>query len=418
MDQSNRIWRAVEGDDNFSRDTFSRLVRGGQEVLLGMFQHAATFFRSLSKPGEFLGGLADKRGSFRQMCLGEAVELVARKQCQYFCDRFIAVSVILNREALPGNPAHIPTHDIDAGAWVWRSAMQRGHFSPLLLHPRERHIDSNPGPGTPSWLVGCHSFNAAVWDIGDEKSSPSLQITIRGHTVETELDLVGVVEEIQHLGVEDSGELAGVDWTIKLLASVAKGEATDLSAEQLVEGLNRVFPFDFNHSRAAQTLHGMVFSFQDLQGRDEKFAQSIDEQIANYAKAPEGEPGKSQREAAVAEISRILELERIIMQFATPVTRLTRSRHVARRRRDRGAIGGEPVCRVKCPGCFTSSLLRLDLRTTATLGAKIYRIVGLTYSESVKDGVGLVLQDGRIVGRMLYGAPACSCRLPEIVQIE
>ena len=29
MDQSNRIWRTVEGDDNFSRDTFSRLVSGG-----------------------------------------------------------------------------------------------------------------------------------------------------------------------------------------------------------------------------------------------------------------------------------------------------------------------------------------------------------------------------------------------------
>ena len=415
MDQSNRIWRTVEGDDDFSRDTFSRLVNGGQEVLLGMFQHAATLFRGLSKPGEFLGGLANNRGSFRQMCLGEALELVARKQCQYFCDRFIAIYVILNREALPGNPAHIPTHDIDACAWVWRSAMQRGDFSPLLLHPRERHIDSNPGPGTPSWLVGCHSLDGAVWDLGNEISHPSLLITIKGHIVETELDLVGVIEEIQYLDVEDSGELAGVDWTIKLLA---KGKGTDLSAEQLVEGLNRVFPFDFNHSRAAQVLHGMVFSFQELQGQGREFAQSIDERVADYANAPEGEPGKSQREVAVAEIAQILELERSIMQFTTPVTRLTRSRHIARRRRDRGAVGGEPICRVKCRGCSTCSLLRLDLRTTATLGAKIYRIAGLTYSESVKDGVGLVLQNGRIVGRMLYGAPACGCRLPEIVQIE
>ena len=123
-----------------------------------MFQHAATFSRSLSKPGEFLGGLADKRGSFRQMCLGEAVELVAEKKCQYFCDRFIAICVILNREALPGNLAHIPTHDIDACAWVWQNAMQRGDFSPLLLHPRERHIDSNPGPELRlGWLV------AIVW---------------------------------------------------------------------------------------------------------------------------------------------------------------------------------------------------------------------------------------------------------------
>ncbi|KAH0538167.1 hypothetical protein FGG08_005225 [Glutinoglossum americanum] len=418
MDQSNRIWRTVEGGDNFSRDTFSRLLSGGQGVLLGMFQHAATFSRSLSKPGEFLGGLAEKQVRFRQMCLGEAVELVARKQCQYFRDRFIAIYAILNREALPDNSAHIPTHSIDTCAWVWQSAMQRGDFSPLLLHPRGRHIDSNPRPGTPSWLVGCHSLDSAVWDLGDEKSYPSPQLTIKGHIVETELDLVGVVEEIQHLDVEDSGELAGVNWTIGLLASMARGEGTDLSAKRLVEGLNCVFPFDFNHSKAAQALHGMVFSFQELQEQDGEFAQSIDEQVANYANAPGGEPGKSQREAAVAEIARILELERIIMQFATPVTRLTRSRHIARRRRDQGAEGGEPICRVKCPRCSKCSLLRLDLRTTATLGAKIYRIAGLTYCESVKDGVGLVLQNRRIVGRMLYGAPACGCRLPEIVQIE
>jgi hypothetical protein len=418
MDQSDRIWRTVERDDNFSRDTFSRLVSGGQKVLIGMFQHAATFSRSLSKPGEFLGGLADRRGSFRQMCLGEAVELVTKKQCQYFRDRFIAIYVILNREALPSIAAHIPTHDTDTCAWVWRSAMQRGDFSPLLLHPRELHIDSNPGLGTPSWLVGCRSLDGAVWDLGDEKSCPSLQITLKGHIVETELDLVGTIEEIQHLGVEDSGELAGVNWTIRLLASMAEGEGADLSAEQLVDGLNRVFPFDFIHSRAAQMLHGMMFSFQELQEQDGEFVQSIDEQVANYTNAPEGEPGRSQREAAVAEIARILELERSIMQLATPVTRLTRSRHIARRRRDQGVVGGEPICRVRCPGCSACSLLRLDLRTTATLGAKIYRIAGLTYSESVKDGVGLVLQNGRIVGRMLYGAPACSCRLREIVRIE
>ncbi len=151
----------------------------------------------------------------------------------------------------------------------------------------------------------------------------------------------------------------------------------------------------------------MEFSYRELQEQDGEFAEGIDERVTDYTNAPEGEPGKSQREAAVAEIARILDLERNIMRFSTPVTRLTRSRHIARRRRNRGAVGGEPVCRVKCPGCSTCSLLRLDLRTTATPGAKVYRIAGLTNTESVKDGVGLDLQNGRIVGRMLYGAPAC-----------
>ncbi|KAL8888472.1 MAG: hypothetical protein Q9215_004115 [Flavoplaca cf. flavocitrina] len=90
----------------------------------------------------------------------------------------------------------------------------------------------------------------------------------------------------------------------------------------------------------------MVFSFQGLQEQDEGFEASIDTQLVEYHGAPEGEAGITQREVAVKEIARILELERSIMQFAAPVTRLTRSRHIARRRRDRGVESGEPISTV------------------------------------------------------------------------
>lgn len=417
MDQSNRIWRSIEREEMFNRDTFSRLVNGSQKVLLSMFQYAARFSRELSTPGEFLGGLTDRRGHFRQMCLGETVELVARKQCQYFRDRFLAISIILQRDSVSGSSANVPTSGIDACAMVWKGAMQRGDFSPLLFHPCEKRRGAIPGHSTPSWLVGCQSLDDVDWDLGNEKQSSGLQIVINNDTVETELDFIGTIDEVQWLDVEDSGELAGVDWTIRFLANIARSEGTSLSAERLVEGLNRVFPFDSNHAKAANVLHGMVFSFQERQEQDEGFGASIDAQLAEYLGAPEGEDGRTQREAAVKEIAQILELEKSIMQFATPVTRLTRSRHIARRRRDRGVESGEPICMIQCPGCSTRSLLRLDLRPTTTLGAKIYRIPGLTYSDSVEDGTGIVLQDGRIVGRMLYGAPICSCRLPEVVQI-
>ena len=418
MDQSNRIWRTIEQENIFSRDTFSRLVDGGQKVLLGMFKYAARFSRELSKPGEFLGGLANERGHFRQMCLGEAVELIARTQCQYFRDRFPAISFILQRNSVSDNPVDFPTRDTDACAMVWKGAMQRGDFSPLLLHPCEGRRGAIPGCSTPSWLVGCRSLDDVDWDLGDEKQSPGLQIIINNHSVETKLDFVGTIEEVQRLDVEESGELVGVDWTIRYLANISRSEGINLSAKRLVEGLNRVFPFDFTHEKAANVLNGMVFSFQELQERDEGFGASIDEQLAEYFGALEGEDGRSQREAAVKEIAQILELEKSIMQFASPVTRLTKSRHIARRRRDRGAVNGEPICKVKCPGCSAWSLLRLDLRPAATLGAKIYRIPGLTYSNSVQDGAGVVLQNGRIVGRMLYGAPSCGCRQLEAVQIE
>jgi hypothetical protein len=104
--------------------------------------------------------------------------------------------------------------------------------------------------------------------------------------------------------------------------------------------------------------------------------------------------------------------------YSSRVTRLTRSWYIASRRKNRGAVSGEPICEVRCPKCRIVTLFRLDLRDTGQLGDKLYRIAGLGYSESVEDGVGLVINIGRITGRMFYGPPACGCQLPEKVEIR
>jgi len=53
--------------------------------------------------------------------------------------------------------------------------------------------------------------------------------------------------------VEDSGEIAGVDWRKRLCF---------LSPAKLVDGLNRVFPFDMTHKEAAKPLVNMVLTFR------------------------------------------------------------------------------------------------------------------------------------------------------------
>jgi hypothetical protein len=150
-----------------------------------------------------------------------------------------------------------------------------------------------------------------------------------------------------------------------------------------------------------------------------EFEFEVETQLESYYDAPDGELGRNQRQAAAQEISEILQLGKHIFEdISDQVTRLTRSRHVARHRRDRGAVRGEPICEVRCPKCHIVTLFRLDLRDTGRLGDKLYRIPGLGYSESVEDGVGLVINSGRITGRMFYGPPACGCQLPEKVEIK
>jgi hypothetical protein len=52
---------------------------------------------------------------------------------------------------------------------------------------------------------------------------------------------------------------------------------------------------------------------------------------------------------------------------------------------------------------------------------QIYRIPGLGFENSYPNGVGVLLSGKRIVGRMFYGTPSCSCKpmdLMGFVEIE
>ncbi|KAI7771481.1 hypothetical protein LZL87_010921 [Fusarium oxysporum] len=47
---------------------------------------------------------------------------------------------------------------------------------------------------------------------------------------------------------------------------------------------------------------------------------------------------------------------------------------------------------------------------TELLNARAYRIPGLKYLCSEKDGLAILVQEDRIVGRMIWATPACACR--------
>ncbi|EPE31825.1 hypothetical protein GLAREA_11907 [Glarea lozoyensis ATCC 20868] len=419
MDKSAYIHRTLDANGLFARDTFSQLVSGTHNQLLSVFRYAKTFAKSLSLPGDFLGGLANRTDGPRQLCLGEAVEMIAKKDCFLFRDRFIAIQILTDKQVIENNVRALPLEEVEACEQVWKNALMNNDYSPLLLQPQERVVGSNPTMGLPSFLVGCHTFDGADWTLGDLRSSPKRPIISIDPIVQLELDVVGLIERIDYMGVQDSGEIAGVDWAIQYLFSAAAAEEIPLSPEKLVDSMNRVFPFDMIHQQAARVLVNMVFKFEECQERDNNFQTRLKEQLEIYGAASVGEEGSLQRRNAAEEISKALELERHILgEISDQITRLTRSRHVARRRKERGVELGEAICQVRCLTCRCVTLFRLDLRDTADLGHKVFRIPGLSYSEGVENGIGLVVGDGRITGRMFYGPPACDCRFSEIVEIN
>ncbi len=81
---------------------------------------------------------------------------------------------------------------------------------------------------------------------------------------------------------------------------------------------------------------------------------------------------------------------------------------------------GNYVCLVRCTGCNVPFVCRFCFYHGKPFAAypKLYRIPGLQYTVSYPNGVGLIISNNRIVGRMMFGTPACDCKLMEIVEIK
>ncbi|KAK3687385.1 hypothetical protein B0T22DRAFT_489286 [Podospora appendiculata] len=430
MDRSDYVWRRAPdrggsgGGGAMMPDTFTSLVRNRHSILIGLFRHAKTFARRL-KDG-FLAGLTDKQQEPRNLCLGEALELVARTKCQLFRDKFLAINMLLHRTAPPAgseSAAIVPESATEACAWVWKTALTRRDFSLLLLQPREPQRGSDPPIRIPSWLIGHGDLAAAEWDLGSQRAPPQYPVRFTdSSTIETELDFMGTIEEIHYLDPEDLGEAAGVEAAIGILCSLDSdwdSGTRGLSAAELVDGLNRIFPLDAIHTAMAQMIGGLTYTLVARQNQDRRFTLKVDRCVAEYLAAP----SRSVQRQYVAQ--RVTQLLKYDTHFAggisAEITRLTTSRHIARSRNKRGAANGEPICAARCaePACRALTVFRLDLRESAKVGDRLYRFPGLSYAGTVENGVGLVLDHaGRITGRMRFGPPRCGCQTRQTVQIR
>lgn len=109
---------------------------------------------------------------------------------------------------------------------------------------------------------------------------------------------------------------------------------------------------------------------------------------------------------------------------------------------DPGKRGGEPITKLafvnahggtihvgyaglnclicaSCPGCHKNFIYRAGLFVDYedVEGCVAYRIPGLKYAFNA-NGVGIILKDGRVVGRMVWATPACGCDRLENVKIQ
>lgn len=316
----------------------------------------------------------------------------------------------------PASGAVFPGPEAEACAHVWLKALRRGDCSPLLLQPRERIPGSNSS-GLASWLVGHSGLEGVEWGHGWQTAAPDLVPVITDEGIaRVTLALAGEIEQICYMDVAMSGGITGVAFAWDLIVDVAWAEGAEMSPELLVDSLNRIFPLEDGLQETARRKNHL-FSFAELDGRDPAFSDRIRSLMAKYEAAND-----LSSDAVDATQGMVQELgweADILGDGKTDYDRLLRSSCLALEREERGAKGGDPICKVRCPGCQRVTPFRLDLRETGGVEQHVYRIPGLAYMYSNSDGVVLVIdKEGRITGRMFYGPPACDCRLAVEVEIH
>lgn len=71
------------------------------------------------------------------------------------------------------------------------------------------------------------------------------------------------------------------------------------------------------------------------------------------------------------------------------------------------------VAQVRCPVCAETYFYRLSVLEGVEGLMDLYRIPKLEYASTLRNGVGILVHENEIVGRMIYGTPACRCQGPK-----
>lgn len=307
-------------------------------------------------------------------CLGQALDLIATKDCRAYRDRFTAAQGLLYAEN--STTEQMPSGQYEACHWLATKRLSEGDYSPLLLIPVPEEERTSP-----SWLTA-HSFmDLDTWSLGSETKPPIFPEIIRDGRVEPELELLGQILETKDM-----------ERTLPILEQILD-EVVSLSGSDplvLVRTLGSIYPPIYTAESfdvPAQTLlhvRECLQRYQNAKGVQDLVvcARTCDEICGLLKLKEERDPG--------VKISARLEW----MVYPR-----------------------EGICKIKCAMCALVYLIRLHIWTLPGASAFVYRIPELSYAYSLPNGVGLVIEDHKIIGRMCYGVRACDCYQTERVLI-
>jgi hypothetical protein len=310
-------------------------------------------------PWQLSGPMATRGKS--KLCFGEALNVVSCKDCREWRDKYIA--------------------------------LECGDYSPLLLNseegsPSEACLWQKEGDSGGHWLRGYSRMNIYTWCLGDQVYPGTHDIGFEGCTVVLKLDLLGTIKSAMHFS------FAGIPIDrFGLIAKIAT--ITGKSIENFAATVaTRIYGVQEEIVQECIRKHGTMIS--DLLAKFMLHSQSNDDVSDQNIRS---------------------------LSF-----QLAESIGVTGNELDWAVHGGtmlhgdkqDAVGTIQCGFCHRSTLFRLSTNRVEDIkDASVYVIPGLKYRLTpFRGGVGLIIKDKRIMGRIVYGVRSCECRRLETVYLD
>lgn len=340
------------------------------------------------------------RGRSR-IALGTSYEIILDKDCTVHHDLFYALLGLTGHALPPGSK--LEEGDIEACRQVSFLCINAGDYSPLLIQPDPEEVLESKDI-IPRWLKGYKYYSLHTWAIGHELSPPQYPPEVIDGKVTLKLEQVGTVCWSRRFGFDDDD--AGITCFSAIVTHVFA--ITGRNVDDFVNTVGtRIYGMDASEilQRLSTPEHHAIlvcaFDWLDEYAYLDRPAKT--EAIRKLASA---------MGLSVNVLSKGLNFQH---QYNTSPLEY--------------AVfgGGTPhnwrfCCLVTtaCGRCGKHAMFRTGLWAdpSSVLGAVLYRIPGLQYDLTLKNGVGMIVKEGRILGRMLYGTPACECLEIKVVQLE
>lgn len=338
-----------------------------------------------------LGPLREVK-ALRRTNFAMAFAILARRKCR---DRMDFLHGLRGIVAARSEAALKPDFRVEY-LRVARECLLAGDLSPLFMTPNVPLLDDpRPNPLDP-----CGYNEVWTWELGEETSPPTLPVDVSfdesGDSLSLTLEKIGIVAILRfpdwNSTFDHFSRCAAL--TLDLTGPNVDDFVTSLGTRLYGEDKDVIMEY----VKSNETLEDLTQILEDQYGTP---------WVKPWELRGEGDSGAEW-------LADLLSLTTVMGDQSESRIDLSCARFATMHCTPYNYIAG-----ITCTTCHGTFVFRIAAFAPAAElhRAVAYRVPGLKYRMSHRDGMGLLVKEGRVVGRMMWATPACGCREREVVRL-